>query len=1506
MNHVARCLIRAINQNMNEIEQYKVSCDRDKLKQTYEQLSKGFVLISELFSDYNSIYKECLLTAFSLAPSRESLQKIETFIDTVLSNSNKRNDQNCTGKEQNPTVLDDVFSPAKSDTMDKNTSVNGPIIETSCSPAESRVPTSFLPKSVPLPSIPPIGQENSDLNEILESMGVDKNDVPCFDVGITSKLNELVNNEVVKGAAPAYYAEVESLSLDESIKTDLNSILRYQRYHRLTWELEWNELKMNCEKYLELFEERGFDEVELKYLDLDYNQFKDRPINDEEYCGIEKGYEQYIVSPEESEDEQPLSRRIKISSTDSDSDGQRPKKRKKSQKRLKQKAKPEPIHDESSDFEDLLAFIEKNAVVSLEQSASSEDNTPTKVKSRKKIKRKRSDDSQLGSVKSKRKIGRPPKPKTAVLSDGNTDSQSENQPPDDLDVPATEGIPVDGFINSKSNPITVKMLREFRINVKSLNADDNIDKNINHDEENLKPEINSDDSKNNLSGSDLKQRNGVIESKHCMVATDDKPLNGLIEGKYHIPGGVLKICIPKCDNEILNGSLIRIEGKRTGKLDTDHGLHDSPQKNRERKPNDRRPKPRSSVTLQIPARHASNAGIINETEPADNCHYRYADDFTAKCEVRLPKADVNVLFSITDEKIENDINLDSIDNLFDVNAMNVNAINEAIDEYDKVEEIRKDAEEINNELDSVLLSFLNDMSSNSFGSKPTKVEPVDVKNEHTSTFNVSDVILSSESCSITSSLNALPSNPLTETTSIFTENSADMTPKIKRERKKSKILASEESLLHDKILKPPKLKKTNGRPVGRPKGSGIKKKIIELDTESKNTVELYQSSTSVSYFPDSYTSQENSKTNQFYQTTQKSSPDYSVCSQHMTEISSPLSTTSSTVNYSMSSQQTEVSSSLLSTSSTINYSSSPYQESNMLSTVPSLLSYLSTSPSMRQSDSNNTESGFNTQPNFSQPSSVQQPNFNLPPVTSIPQSYLRPSICLTDISTMKSVSSSNVIYSSAVPITTVLCSTVSSSLAITTSVPQSTTTAYSSVSNNVSDYMSTSSTITQHGSKLRAALQDEPSEKIELYSPTYTIAKTPSAKEMNLEAVQQILGVYRDTIVRFPELEHVPAPRKRTANGTVTPKRQRKCKKTAQNQELIASQPTSLAGEVSQSGCIRTTTQQALLNTLPASSVSSVSQSAQYSNCISVSSCAPRASTSSVNQSSNLYASCSISKSNNQYSAPLANNSMNHSSLQSQNQFSHTTCQPSIVHVENQYQNHVSTAKQFVVNQATNQTAQFTRIQQQQEQNSRSETRQEYSNHRENYSKSVQPHNRTVNRAHVQLQAQPYTASSLSKQKLPTYISASVSSQNFNVSAAQNTASSSSHRTNNTQLANMNGYMQSYLQNQTVCNPLSNNSNVRTSSGSQKVPYEIIDDPPKLVEVMPNLPNSMNNLISLNVEDCVTNNNDYNKIFMVVEEPTPITNESNVIGESSNRLKDDVQQTHSNQTLTVFETVEGR
>lgn len=1494
MNHVARCLIRAINQNMNEIEQYKVSCDRDKLKQTYEQLSKGFVLISELFSDYNSIHKECLLTAFSLAPSRESLQKIETFIDTVLSNSNKRSDQNYAGKEKNPTVLDNVFSPTKSDSMDKNTSVNGPVIETSCSPVESRVFTPITTKPVPLLPIPPIGQESSDLNEILENMGVDKNDVPCFDVGITSKLNELVNNEVVKGAAPAYCAEVESLSLDESIKTDLNSILRYQRYHRLTWELEWNELKMNCEKYLEVFEERGFDEVELKYLDLDYNQFKDRPINDEEYCGIEKGYEQYIASPEESEDEQPLSRRIKISSTDSDSDGQRPKKRKKPQKRLKQKAKSEPTHDESSDFEDLLAFIEKNAVVSLEQSAKSEVITPTKLKSRKKIKRKRSDDNQLGNVKSKRKIGRPPKPKTVVLSDGNTDSQSENQPPDDLDL--IESIPVDGFINSKSNPTTVKMLREFRINVKSLNADDNTDKSVTHDEENLKPEINSVDSKNNLSVSDLKQRNGVIESIHCMAATDDKPLNGLIEGKYHIPGGVLKICIPKCDNEI---------GKRIGKLDADRGLHDSPQKNRERKPNDRRPKPRSSATLQIPARYASNAGIINEAEPVDNCHYRYAEDFTAKCEVRLPKADVNELFSITDEKIENDINLDNIDNLFDVNAMNVNAINKAIDEYDKVEEIRKDTEETDNELDSVLLSFLNDMSSNSFGSKPTKVESVNVKSEHTPTFNVPDVILSSQPSSVTSSPNALPSTPLTETTSILTANSTDIAPKIKRERKKSRILASGESVLHDKILKPPKLKKTNGRPVGRPKGSGIKKKMTEFDTESKNTVELYQSSTSISYLTDSYTSQENSQTNQLYQTTQNSSPDYSVCSQQMIEISSPSSTTSSAVNYSMPSQKTEVSSSLLSIPSTVNYSSSPHHESNILSTVPSLLSYLSTSPPMRQSDSNNSESEFNTQPNFTQSSLMQQPNFHLPPVTSIPQSYLRPSICLTDISTMKSVASSNVIYSSTVPVTNVSCSAVSSSLAITTSVPYSTTTAYSSVSNNVSD-MSTSSAITQHGSKLRAALQDEPSEKIDLYSPTYTAAKTSSTKEMNLEAVQQILGVYRDTIVRFPELEHVPAPRKRTANGTMTPKRQRKSKKTTQNQELITNQPTSLADGVSQSSCIKTTTQQASLNRLPASSVSSVGQSTRYSNCILVSSCAPRVSTSSVNQSSNLYASSNISKSNNKYSAPLANNSMNHSSLQSQNQFPHTTCQPSIVHVENQYQNHVSTTKQFVVNQDSNQTAQFIRIQPQQEQSSRPETSLEYGNHQENYSKSVQTHNRPVNRAHVQLQAQPYTVSSLLKQKLPTYISASVSSQNFNVSAAQNTAGSSSYRTNNTQLANMNGYMQSYLQNQTVCNPLSTNSNVRTSSESQKVPYEITDDPPKLLEVMPNLSNSMNNLISLNVEDCVTNNNDYNKIFMVVDKPTPITNESNVIGESSNRLKDDVQQTHSNQALTVFETVEGK
>lgn len=253
---------------MNEIERCRTKNDeREILTSAYELLSEGFLMLSKIFADYENICRESLLTSFSVIPSRQRLQELESV---VLRNRDQ-----------------------------------------------------IVPKRVEL------------------------------------------DDDVV----PAYYAEVENLNADESVKLDLNTILRYRRSSSLSWKLEWSELKAHCERYLEAFEVRGIDDepVPLKFLELDYNAFKNIP--QDESTGIEKGYEQYVEFPvaaelsyDESESSVPSSPLSSSSFDDPDSDEDyvleekhtKKKRKKKYSERQGQASQSCKSWDDLRDFQDWL------------------------------------------------------------------------------------------------------------------------------------------------------------------------------------------------------------------------------------------------------------------------------------------------------------------------------------------------------------------------------------------------------------------------------------------------------------------------------------------------------------------------------------------------------------------------------------------------------------------------------------------------------------------------------------------------------------------------------------------------------------------------------------------------------------------------------------------------------------------------------------------------------------------------------------------------------------------------------------------------------------------------------------------------------------------------------------------------------------------------------------------------------------------------------------------------
>ncbi|KAI4484504.1 hypothetical protein M0804_007070 [Polistes exclamans] len=123
----------------------------------------------------------------------------------------------------------------------------------------------------------------------------------------------LIKGDAVTGSAnydeksvPNQVLDAEKLGLSPQLCDDLSVVLSSPRYHMLSWVLDWKELNNLCERYLENAEEMRNTNKELKYLNIDYSQFKDWPSEDDtkdEFFGIEKGYEQWVDLPSDSSEQ---------------------------------------------------------------------------------------------------------------------------------------------------------------------------------------------------------------------------------------------------------------------------------------------------------------------------------------------------------------------------------------------------------------------------------------------------------------------------------------------------------------------------------------------------------------------------------------------------------------------------------------------------------------------------------------------------------------------------------------------------------------------------------------------------------------------------------------------------------------------------------------------------------------------------------------------------------------------------------------------------------------------------------------------------------------------------------------------------------------------------------------------------------------------------------------------------------------------------------------------------
>lgn len=140
-------------------------------------------------------------------------------------------------------------------------------------------------------------KRDSDLTEYSST------NIPALDTGQSSSVRNLKSHFVFSDSELSKVLDAEALGLSEQLCDDLAVVLSSPRYQYLSWVLDWSDLKAACRGYLNSSKESRHIK-ELKYLNIDYSQFRDwpkGPTNGMQYGGIEKGYEQYTEDEDDEE-----------------------------------------------------------------------------------------------------------------------------------------------------------------------------------------------------------------------------------------------------------------------------------------------------------------------------------------------------------------------------------------------------------------------------------------------------------------------------------------------------------------------------------------------------------------------------------------------------------------------------------------------------------------------------------------------------------------------------------------------------------------------------------------------------------------------------------------------------------------------------------------------------------------------------------------------------------------------------------------------------------------------------------------------------------------------------------------------------------------------------------------------------------------------------------------------------------------------------------------------------
>lgn len=348
---------------MNELEQQKMKNDKEKVREAEVRLSDGFLKLADLVKDNVGVCRECILTAFSLNPTRVCYERIKEMavasgkclcLPAEVTAVDVENERNVSESRLQNTVAEDMdlsFNCVEGKNQNDHVEVDtgqgmtvrlGHSDEVASQNSEDeqnisdfhlqRIRCNLHPPFDPSTGgalgelCPECGEFTGIESPSVDPAGVEKKE-RTLDALILIKGNavtESLNYDVL--SAPNQVLDAETLGLTPQLCDDLAVVLSSPRYQMLSWVLDWAELSIMCEKYLENCEEMRNTTKELKFLNIDYNQFKDWPSGEDEkdeYYGIEKGYEQWAdLSSDTSEGyfNRSYKRRARRMQMDSDSD----------------------------------------------------------------------------------------------------------------------------------------------------------------------------------------------------------------------------------------------------------------------------------------------------------------------------------------------------------------------------------------------------------------------------------------------------------------------------------------------------------------------------------------------------------------------------------------------------------------------------------------------------------------------------------------------------------------------------------------------------------------------------------------------------------------------------------------------------------------------------------------------------------------------------------------------------------------------------------------------------------------------------------------------------------------------------------------------------------------------------------------------------------------------------------------------------------------------------------